>query len=139
MVTRRGTVGPGRLSAEAVLLILRKRAVLAGIQGTALEPVTPHGLRAGFVTQSYRTGIRDEEIMEHTCHRYLATCAATCDGQSSARVPPPRGSICSTLRPTSAGSRGSASNSGVVHQPGSAGSSGTKQWHTSTLARTNGS
>ena len=73
MVTRHGTVEPGRLSAEAVRLILRKRAALAGIKGTPLEPVTPHGLRAGFVTQSYLAGARDEEIMEHTRHRHLAT------------------------------------------------------------------
>ena len=73
MVSRHGTVEPGRLSAEAVRLILKKRAALAGIKGTALEPVTPHGLRAGFVTQSYLAGARDEEIMEHTRHRHLAT------------------------------------------------------------------
>ena len=73
MVSRHGTVKPGRRSTEAVRLILRKRAALAGIRGTALEPVTPHGLRAGFVTQSYLAGARDEEIMEHTGHRHLAT------------------------------------------------------------------
>jgi integrase len=44
-----------------------------GIWGTALEPVTPHGLRAGFVTQSNLAGARDEEIMQHTRHRHLAT------------------------------------------------------------------
>ena len=42
-------------------------------KGTALEPVTPHGLRAGFVTQSTLAGARDEEIMEHTRHKHLAT------------------------------------------------------------------
>ena len=73
MVTRHGTVEPGRLSTEAVRLILRRRAALAGIKGTALEPVTPHGLRAGFVTQSYLAGARDEEIMEHTRHRSVVT------------------------------------------------------------------
>jgi integrase len=72
-VTRHGTVEPARLSAEAVRLVLRKRAALAGIKGTELEPVTPHGLRAGFVTQSSLAGARDEEVMEHTRHRHLAT------------------------------------------------------------------
>ncbi|MBK1662383.1 tyrosine-type recombinase/integrase [Paracraurococcus ruber] len=72
-VTRHGTVEPGRLSTEAVRLILKRRAALAGIQGTVLEPVTPHGLRAGFVTQSYLAGARDEEIVEHTRHRHLGT------------------------------------------------------------------
>jgi integrase len=72
-VTRHGTVEPGRLSAEAVRLVLKKRVAMAGIKGTALEPITPHGLRAGFVTQSYLAGARDEEIMEHTRHKHLAT------------------------------------------------------------------
>ena len=72
-VTRHSTVEPGRLSTEAVRLILQKRAVMAGITGTQLEPVTPHGLRAGFVTQSYLAGARDDEIMEHTRDRHLAT------------------------------------------------------------------
>jgi integrase len=54
-------------------LILRKRAALAGIKGTQLKLVTPHGVRAGFVTQSYLAGSRDEAILEHTRHKHLAT------------------------------------------------------------------
>ena len=38
-----------------------------------LEPVTPHGMRAGFVTTAYRNGVSDEEIMGHTRHRSLRT------------------------------------------------------------------
>lgn len=72
-VTQHGTVEPGRLSTEAVRLILRKRAAAAGIQGTRMEPISPHGLRAGFVTQAYLGGARDEEIMEHTRHKDVAT------------------------------------------------------------------
>lgn len=72
-VTQHGTVEPGRLSTEAVRLILRKRAALAGVAGTRLEPITPHGLRAGFVTQAYLAGVRDEEIMDHTRHKDIAT------------------------------------------------------------------
>lgn len=71
--TGHATVEPGRLSAETVWLILRKRADLAGITATTLDPIAPHGLRAGFVTQSYLAGARDEEIMQHTRHRHLAT------------------------------------------------------------------
>jgi integrase len=37
------------------------------------EPVTPHGLRAGFVTTAYRNGVPDEEITGHTRHRSLTT------------------------------------------------------------------
>ncbi len=37
------------------------------------EPITPHGLRAGFVTTAYKNGVPDEEIMGHTRHRSLTT------------------------------------------------------------------
>jgi len=37
------------------------------------EPVSPHELRAGFVTTAYRNGVPDEEIMGHTRHRSLTT------------------------------------------------------------------
>jgi integrase len=53
--------------------ILLKRAAAAGVTGTTLEPVTPHGMRAGFVTTAYRNGVSDEEIMGHTRHRSLTT------------------------------------------------------------------
>jgi integrase len=72
-ISRGGAVGANRLSADAVRQILLKRAGLAGIKGTLAEPVSPHGLRAGFVTTAYRNGVPDEEIMGHTRHRSLAT------------------------------------------------------------------
>lgn len=62
-----------RLSDDAVRQILRRRAAEAGIKGTLSEPVSPHGLRAGFVTTAYRNGVPDEEIMGHTRHRSLTT------------------------------------------------------------------
>ena len=49
--------------------ILKKRAAQAKITGTIWEPVTPHGMRAGFVTTAYKNGVPDEEIMGHTRHR----------------------------------------------------------------------
>jgi hypothetical protein len=49
-VTQWGTVGTQRLHPDAVRQIPTRRAAAAGIQGTLLEPVTPHGMRAGFVT-----------------------------------------------------------------------------------------
>lgn len=72
-INRGGTVGANRLSPDAVRQILLKRAGQAGIKGTLAEPVSPHGLRAGFVTTAYRNGVPDEEIMGHTRHRSLAT------------------------------------------------------------------
>jgi integrase len=39
----------------------------------AMAIVSPHGLRAGFVTTAYRSGVADKEIMGHTRHRSLTT------------------------------------------------------------------
>ena len=72
-VTRHNTLRTAALSGEAVRLIVQKRARLAGIKGSRLEPVSPHGLRAGFVTSAYRANIPDEEIMGHSRHRSLTT------------------------------------------------------------------
>jgi integrase len=72
-VNRGGAVEKARLSADAVRQILLKRAAKAGLKGTLAEPVSPHGLRAGFVTTAYRNGVPDEEIMGHTRHRSLTT------------------------------------------------------------------
>jgi len=74
-VTRHGTLRAAALSGEAVGLIVLKRARLAGIKGSRLEPVSPAwiSLRAGFVTSAYRANVPDEEIMGHSRHRSLAT------------------------------------------------------------------
>ena len=72
-VTQWGIVGRKRLHPDAVRQILRRRAAAAGIQGNVLEPVTPHGMRAGFITTAYRNGVPDEEIMGHSRHRSLTT------------------------------------------------------------------
>jgi integrase len=72
-VTRWNTVGTKRLHPDAVRQILARRAAAAGIKGTRTEPVTPHGMRAGFVTTAYKNGVTDEEIMGHTRHRSLTT------------------------------------------------------------------
>ena len=60
-----------RLSTDAVRQILKKRAEQAGLKGKWSEPLSPHSLRAGFVTTAYRNGVPDEEIMGHTRHRSL--------------------------------------------------------------------
>ena len=72
-VTRHNTIRAAALSGEAVRLIVLKHARLAGIKGSRLEPVSPHGLRAGFVISAFRANIPDEEIMGHSRHRSLAT------------------------------------------------------------------
>ncbi len=37
------------------------------------ERLSPHGLRAGFVTEAYLAGARDEKVMDHSRHRDLKT------------------------------------------------------------------
>jgi len=72
-VNKGGRVEARRLSEDAVRQILLRRAAQAGVKGTLAEPVSPHGLRAGFVTTAYRNGVSDEEIMGHSRHRSLTT------------------------------------------------------------------
>jgi integrase len=68
-----GRIGSEALHPDAVRQILQKRAAQAGLAGTATERLSPHGLRAGFVTEAYAAGARDEQIMAHTRHRDLKT------------------------------------------------------------------
>jgi integrase len=72
-VNKAGRVESRRLSEDAVRQILLRRAAEAGVKGSLSEPISPHGLRAGFVTTAYRNGVADEEIMGHTRHRSLTT------------------------------------------------------------------
>jgi integrase len=72
-VDRWGAIHARRLHPDAVRQILKKRASQAKIRGTIWEPVTPHGMRAGFVTTAYKNGVPDEQIMGHTRHRSLTT------------------------------------------------------------------
>lgn len=59
-VNRGGAVQQGRLTAGAVRQVLVQRAGQADIPNTWAEPVSPHSLRAGFVTAAYRIGVPDE-------------------------------------------------------------------------------
>ena len=72
-VDRWGGIETRRLHPDAVRQILARRAAAAGLAAPAGESLSPHGLRAGFVTEAYRAGLRDEEIMGHTRHRSLAS------------------------------------------------------------------
>ncbi len=49
------------------------RAAAAKLTVPGGERLSPHGLRAGFVTEAYQAGARDEQIMAHTRHRDLKT------------------------------------------------------------------
>ncbi len=70
-ITGRRTVRATALSGQAVRMILLKRARLAGIKGIRLEPISPHGLRAGFRDVAYRNQVAEEEIIGHSRHRSL--------------------------------------------------------------------
>jgi integrase len=72
-VSRWGTVEAGGLHPDAVRQILARRAKAAGLTVSGWERLSPHGLRAGFITEAYRAGARDEDIMEHTRHRDVKT------------------------------------------------------------------
>ena len=68
-----GKLGEDALHPDAVRQILLRRAERAGLTVTGAERLSPHGLRAGFVTEAYKAGARDEQIMAHTRHRDLKT------------------------------------------------------------------
>jgi integrase len=46
--------------------ILRRRAAMARLTVDEAERLSPHGLRAGFITEAYLKGALDEQVMHHT-------------------------------------------------------------------------
>jgi integrase len=68
-----GNIETRALHPNAVRHILDNRARRAGLVVGAGERLSPHGLRAGFVTEAYMAGARDEQIMDHTRHKDLKT------------------------------------------------------------------
>jgi integrase len=72
-INKAGRVEARRLGSDALRSILLSRARQAGLKSRWQEPISPHSLRAGFVTAAYGNGVPDEEIMRHTRHKSLAT------------------------------------------------------------------
>jgi integrase len=72
-IDQRGIISQQALHPDAVRQILRKRAAIAGLVLPKGERLSPHGLRAGFITQAYINGARDEQIMDHTRQKDLRT------------------------------------------------------------------
>lgn len=72
-INKAGRVEARRLGTDALRSILLLRARQAGLKSRWQEPISPHSLRAGFVTAAYGNGVPDEEIMRHTRHKSLAT------------------------------------------------------------------
>jgi len=63
-VTAAGRVGDG-LTAHSVWKILRRRAAAVGLTVHETERLSPHGLRAGFITEAYLNGALDEQVAHH--------------------------------------------------------------------------
>lgn len=68
-----GHIEDRRLCPDAVRQILRRRAAAAGLLVPSGERLSPHGLRAGFVTEAVMAGAHDEQIMAHTRHADIRT------------------------------------------------------------------
>ncbi len=75
-VDRWGGIDHAALQPAAIRQILIRHAAAAGLSMSPANRLSPHGLRAGFVTEAYQAGARDEAIMAHTRHRDLATMRA---------------------------------------------------------------
>ena len=67
-VDRHGRLG-GRLSGNAVALIVQRRAAAAGLDAAAFSG---HSLRSGFATSAARAGMGEFRIAQQTRHASLA-------------------------------------------------------------------
>jgi site-specific recombinase XerD len=68
-ISHAGRVAFAGLTPGAVRRILLHRAALAGLAVAPSERLSPHGLRAGFVTQAHLNGASEEAIMAQARHR----------------------------------------------------------------------
>jgi integrase len=71
-ITSGGTV-EGRLTGNGVWRILRRRADQAELKIDKTERLSPHGMRAGFITEAYLNGALDEQVMAHARQKSLNT------------------------------------------------------------------
>ena len=67
-ITAAGTL-EGRLTGDGVYKILRVRAAAAKLTVSENERLSPHGLRAGMITEATLNGALDEQIMPHSRHK----------------------------------------------------------------------
>lgn len=72
-IDRWGNISAERLIADGVRRIVIRAAERAGILVGADEGVSPHGLRAGCVTEAHKAGALAADIMAHTRHRSAST------------------------------------------------------------------
>ena len=62
-----------RLTTDGVRRILLRRAALADLKVDSRERLSPHGLRAGFITEAYLAAAPDEQVMAHTRQKDVST------------------------------------------------------------------
>ena len=74
-LTNSGTI-EGRLTGNGVWKILRRRAGEAKLTVDVTERLSPHGLRAGFITEAYLHGALDEQAGAHARQKNLNTTRA---------------------------------------------------------------
>ncbi len=66
----------GRLTGNGVWALLRRRAEEAKLTVDVTERLSPHGLRAGFITEVYLHGALDEQAGAHARQKNLNTTRA---------------------------------------------------------------
>ena len=71
-ITASGAI-EARLTGNGVWKILRRRAAEAGLTVDAGERLSPHGMRAGFITEAYLNGALDEQVMAHARQKSVET------------------------------------------------------------------
>ena len=71
-ITAAGTI-EGRLTGDGVYKILQVRAFAAKLTVAPTERLSPHGLRAGMITEASLNGALDEQIMPHSRHKDAST------------------------------------------------------------------
>jgi site-specific recombinase XerD len=79
-----------RLSPQGVWKILRRRAELARLTVDETERLSPHGLRAGFITEAYLKCALDEQVMHHARQKSIATTQGYCRRAKITRDSPAR-------------------------------------------------
>jgi len=67
-ITAAGTI-EDRLTGDGVYKILKARAAAAKLTVAESERLSPHGLRAGMITEATLNGALDEQIMPHSRHK----------------------------------------------------------------------
>ncbi len=68
-ISRHGRIGAGFLPENTVTRVVKKRALMAGYSKSEVKSFGAHSLRAGFITECGRRGIRREDAMALSGHK----------------------------------------------------------------------